>query len=93
VGTAHRSVGQIDPHRLYATYFEGDASEGLEPDNEARDLWLKRILPADRVHPGNKKDNFWEMGDTGPCGPCSEIHFDRTPSGSRGLVNADDHRT
>jgi alanyl-tRNA synthetase/REP element-mobilizing transposase RayT len=85
-------VWQIDPQRLHATYFEGDASEGLEPDNEARDLWLK-ILPPERVHPGNKKDNFWEMGDTGPCGPCSEIHIDLTPELSGGnLVNADDHR-
>jgi alanyl-tRNA synthetase len=76
-------VWQIDPQRLHATYFEGDASEGLEPDNEARDLWLK-ILPPERVHPGNKKDNFWEMGDTGPCGPCSEIHIDLTPDFSGG---------
>ncbi|MEZ6192198.1 MAG: alanine--tRNA ligase [Phycisphaerales bacterium] len=82
-------VWKIDPKRLHATYFEGDASEGLEPDLEARDLWLKH-LPADHVHPGNKKDNFWEMGDTGPCGPCSELHYDRTPdcSGAK-LVNAD----
>ena len=83
------NVWGIDPKRLHATYFEGDAAEGLEPDLEARDLWLKH-LPADHVHPGNKKDNFWEMGDTGPCGPCSEIHYDRTPdlSGAK-LVNAD----
>ncbi len=79
----------IDPKRLHATYFEGDASEGLEPDLEARDLWLKH-LPPGHVHPGNKKDNFWEMGDTGPCGPCSELHYDRTDD-FRGasLVNAD----
>jgi alanyl-tRNA synthetase len=83
------NVWQIDPERLHATYFEGDASEGLEPDTESRDLWLN-YLPAERVHPGNKKDNFWEMGDTGPCGPCSEVHYDRTPdkSGAK-LVNAD----
>jgi len=68
----------LDPSRLYATYFEGDESEGLEPDHEARDLWLKH-LPADHVLPGNKKDNFWEMGDTGPCGPCSELHYDGRP--------------
>ncbi|HRX85241.1 MAG TPA: alanine--tRNA ligase-related protein, partial [Phycisphaerae bacterium] len=85
-------VWKIDPQRLHATYFEGDADDGLAPDAEARDLWLK-ILPAERVHPGNKKDNFWEMGDTGPCGPCSEIHIDLTPDKSGGaLVNAGDHR-
>ncbi|HPF37812.1 MAG TPA: alanine--tRNA ligase [Phycisphaerae bacterium] len=86
------SVWGIDGSRLHATYFEGDPAEGLEPDNEARDLWLK-ILPPERVHPGNKKDNFWEMGDTGPCGPCSEIHIDLTPDKSGGpLVNAGDAR-
>ena len=82
-------VWGIDKDRLHATYFEGDASEGLEPDLEARDLWLQ-YLPADHVHPGNKKDNFWEMGDTGPCGPCTEIHFDRSPGKNAGhMVNAD----
>ncbi len=79
----------IDPERLHATYFEGDEKEGLEPDLEARDLWLQ-YLPESRVHPGNKKDNFWEMGDTGPCGPCSELHYDRSPDKSgAALVNAD----
>ena len=83
----------LDPERLHATYFEGDESEGLEPDLEARDLWLKH-LPAEHVHPGNKKDNFWEMGDTGPCGPCSELHYDRSPDKSGGsLVNADGQDT
>jgi alanyl-tRNA synthetase len=82
----------IDPTRLHATYFQGDESEGLAPDNEARDLWLQ-YLPKERVHPGNKKDNFWEMGDTGPCGPCSEIHIDRTPRKDGGsLVNGGDAR-
>ncbi len=77
----------LDPTRLHATYFEGDAAEGLREDVEARELWLS-LLPADRVHPGNKKDNFWEMGETGPCGPCSEIHYDRTPDKTGGpLVN------
>lgn len=86
------NVWGLDPNRLHATYFEGDVAEDLEPDEEARELWLK-YLPAERIHPGNKKDNFWEMGDTGPCGPCSEIHYDRTPdfSGAK-LVNADDPR-
>jgi len=80
----------LDGDRLHATYFEGDPAEGLDPDHEARDLWLK-YLPAERIHPGNKKDNFWEMGDTGPCGPCSEIHYDGTPGKVGGtLVNQDD---
>jgi alanyl-tRNA synthetase len=82
-------VWGIDPERLHATYFEGDQSEGLEPDLEAKELWLQ-YLPESRVHPGNKKDNFWEMGDTGPCGPCSELHYDRSPDKSgANLVNAD----
>ncbi|MFG0247332.1 MAG: alanine--tRNA ligase [Phycisphaeraceae bacterium JB051] len=82
-------VWGLDPNRLHATYFEGDASEGLEPDTEAKALWSK-FLPEDRIHPGNKKDNFWEMGDTGPCGPCSEIHYDGTPDFSGAAhVNAD----
>ncbi|MCH8968873.1 MAG: hypothetical protein IIA66_07130, partial [Planctomycetes bacterium] len=82
----------LEPDRLHATYFEGNAAEGLEPDDEARELWLK-ILPPERVHPGKKKDNFWEMGDTGPCGPCSEIHVDLTPDKSgASLVNAGDAR-
>ncbi len=86
------NIWKIDPQRLHATYFEGDASENLEPDLEARDLWLK-YLPENRVHPGNKKDNFWEMGDSGPCGPCSEIHYDGTPAMDGGkLVNAGDPR-
>ncbi len=83
-------VWGLEPMRLHATYFEGDESEGLEPDFEARDLWLE-LLPPERVHPGNKKDNFWEMGDTGPCGPCSELHYDGTADFSGAAkVNADD---
>ncbi|MGD9690259.1 MAG: alanine--tRNA ligase [Phycisphaerales bacterium] len=66
----------IPAHALYATYFGGHPASGLEPDIEARDLWL-RYLPKERVLSGSMKDNFWEMGDTGPCGPCSEIHVDR----------------
>eukprot|EP00456_Euglypha_rotunda_P073676 TRINITY_DN6716_c0_g1_i7.p1 TRINITY_DN6716_c0_g1~~TRINITY_DN6716_c0_g1_i7.p1 ORF type:complete len:273 (-),score=53.75 TRINITY_DN6716_c0_g1_i7:28-804(-) len=65
---------KIDPTRLYATYFGGEGK--LEPDLEAKKLWCQ-YLPEKRVLPFGMKDNFWEMGDTGPCGPCSEIHFDR----------------
>jgi len=74
--------------RLYATYFGGD--EKSEADLEAKALWL-RHLPEERVVPGNRKDNFWMMGDTGPCGPCSELHVDLTPEGNcgAGMVNAD----
>ncbi|MDE0888805.1 MAG: alanine--tRNA ligase [Phycisphaerales bacterium] len=83
-------VFEIDPTRLYATWFEGDQAQGLEPDHEARDLWLK-YLPADHVIPGNAKDNFWEMGETGPCGPCSEIHVDRIGGrNAAARVNQDD---
>jgi alanyl-tRNA synthetase len=75
------------PERLYATYFGGD--EKIAADAEAKELWLN-YLPADHVVPGNRKDNFWMMGDTGPCGPCSELHVDLTPAGNGGakLVNA-----
>ncbi len=75
------------PERLYATYFGGD--EKSEADIEAKALWGK-YLPADHIVPGNRKDNFWMMGDTGPCGPCSELHVDLTPNGDGGaaLVNA-----
>jgi len=65
----------IDPSRLYVTVFGGDAEDGLGKDMEAYDFW-KNILPEDRILSGSKKDNFWEMGDSGPCGPCSEIHAD-----------------
>lgn len=68
-------VLKLDPSRLYATVFEGFAPEGLERDNEAAGYWEKH-LPADHIINGNRHDNFWEMGDTGPCGPCSEIHID-----------------
>lgn len=68
-------VVKLDPNRLYATVFEGYAPEGLERDNEAAGIWEKH-LPASHIINGNRHDNFWEMGDTGPCGPCSEIHID-----------------
>ena len=85
-------VVKLDPERLYATVFEGAAAEGLERDNEAAKYWEEH-LPAERILNGNLKDNFWEMGDTGPCGPCSEIHIDlrsdeeRAALPGRNLVN------
>jgi hypothetical protein len=69
-------VYKMPGERLYATYFGGDASQGLPADDEAKNIWL-RFLPEERVLPFGCKDNFWEMGDQGPCGPCTEIHFDR----------------
>jgi len=68
-------VFKLDKDRIYVTVFEGDASENLEFDQEAYDFW-KRHIAEDRILRGNKKDNFWEMGEQGPCGPCSEIHID-----------------
>jgi alanyl-tRNA synthetase len=68
-------VIKLDKNRLYVTVFEGSPEEGLERDNEAAGYW-EQYLPKDRIINGNKHDNFWEMGDTGPCGPCSEIHID-----------------
>lgn len=81
----------LQPDRLYVTYFEGDTAGGLEPDLEAKQLWLDVGVPEDHILPGNMKDNFWEMGDQGPCGPCSEIHYDRIGGRNAAhLVNMDD---
>ena len=88
-------VLHIDPKDLYVTVFEGSKEEGLERDEEAAKFWLKHV-PADHIINGNKHDNFWEMGDTGPCGPCSEIHIDsrteeeKAKVPGRELVNKDD---
>lgn len=87
-------VLKLDPKRLYATVFEGSPEEGLQRDDEAAGYW-EQFLPKDHIINGNKKDNFWEMGDTGPCGPCSEIHIDlrsdeeRAKVSGRDLVNHD----
>ncbi len=75
----------LNPERLYATVFEGAPDENLERDNEAAEIWGKH-LPADHILNGNKHDNFWEMGDTGPCGPCSEIHIDLRSDEERAAV-------
>ena len=88
------SVLHLNPEDLYVTVFEGSPEEGLERDDEAASYWAKHV-PADHIINGNKHDNFWEMGDTGPCGPCTEIHVDsRTPEEKakmpgRELVNKD----
>ena len=82
-------VLKLDKDRLYVTVFEGSPTEGLDRDNEAADIWAKYIA-VDRIINGNKKDNFWEMGDTGPCGPCSEIHIDLRPDAERAQVNGRD---
>jgi alanyl-tRNA synthetase len=85
----------LDPTRLYVSIFEGDASDGLEPDHEAKDFWEKHIS-KDRILLFDKADNFWEMGETGPCGPCSEVHVDLRSDEDRKkvdgttLVNMDD---
>ncbi len=87
-------VLKLDPKDLYVTVFEGDQKEGLERDDEAAGYWAKHV-PADHIINGNKHDNFWEMGDTGPCGPCSEIHLDsrteeeKAAVPGRELVNKD----
>jgi alanyl-tRNA synthetase len=87
-------VWKLDKSRLHATVFEGDPEAGLARDDEAAEFWRTQTdIDPSHIHLGSKKDNFWMMGDTGPCGPCSEIHYDRTPdrSGSK-LVNKGDAR-
>ena len=79
-------VLKLDKDRLYVTVFEGYAPEGLERDDEAAAIW-EQFLPASRIINGNKKDNFWEMGDTGPCGPCSEIHIDIRDNDERAKID------
>ncbi|XP_011170505.1 alanine--tRNA ligase, cytoplasmic isoform X2 [Solenopsis invicta] len=84
-------VLKLPADRLYVTYFGGDMKSGLAPDDECKDLWLSLGIPASHVLPGNMKDNFWEMGETGPCGPCSELHYDRIGGREAAhLVNMDD---
>ena len=81
----------IDKDRLYVTYFGGDSQSGLSPDTECKEMWMALGVPESRILPGSMKDNFWEMGDTGPCGPCSEIHYDRIGGrDASSLVNMDD---
>lgn len=79
-------VYKIDKDRLYVTIFEGDTKENLDRDDEAFEEW-KKVISTDRILLGNKKDNFWEMGDTGPCGPCSEIHVDCRSKEERAAVD------
>jgi len=79
-------VYKLDKDRLYATVFEGSSEDGINADDEAREQW-KKYLPQERILNGNKKDNFWEMGDTGPCGPCSEIHVDIRSEKERAQVD------
>jgi alanyl-tRNA synthetase len=84
-------VYQIPSERLYVTYFAGNEALGLPADLEARDLWIAKGFAPERVLPYGMKENFWEMGESGPCGPCSEIHFDRIGDrDASALVNADD---
>ena len=82
-------VLKLNPERLYATVFEGSPAEGLDRDNEAAGYW-EQYLPKDHILNGNKHDNCWEMGDTGPCGPCSEIHIDLRSDEERAAVSGAD---
>jgi alanyl-tRNA synthetase len=88
--TLMTEVYGLPKDRLYVSYFEGSPAQNLAPDEETKQLWLKYV-PEDHIIRGNAKDNFWEMGDTGPCGPCTEIHFDRIGGRNAAhLVNKDD---
>jgi alanyl-tRNA synthetase len=82
-------VYKMDPARLYATVFEGDSEDGLEEDGEAKELW-RQWMPDNHILNGSKKDNFWEMGDSGPCGPCSEIHVDLRSDAERSNLSGAD---
>jgi alanyl-tRNA synthetase len=82
-------VLKLDPANLYATVFEGSPEEGIDRDNEAASYW-EQFLPKDHIINGNKHDNFWEMGDTGPCGPCSEIHIDLRPAAEKAQISGRD---
>ncbi|KAL0159948.1 hypothetical protein M9458_043673, partial [Cirrhinus mrigala] len=80
----------IPADRLYISYFSGDAANGLPADEETRQIWLSMGVRPDHVLPFGMKDNFWEMGETGPCGPCTEIHYDHIGNrNAASLVNAD----
>ncbi len=79
-------VFKLPADRIYATVYEGDATDGVAFDQEAYDMWSK-FLPADHILKGNKKDNFWEMGESGPCGPCSEVHFDLRDQSERAQLD------
>ncbi|KAH9600622.1 Threonyl/alanyl tRNA synthetase [Trypanosoma melophagium] len=84
------NVYKLPKDRLYVTYFEGNPENGIPADDEAKQIWLE-LVPPEQVIPGNAKDNFWEMGEVGPCGPCSEVHFDRIGGrNASALVNKDD---
>ena len=82
-------VYKIPKENLYVTIFEGDASENLERDQDAYDFW-KEYIDESRIINGNKKDNFWEMGEQGPCGPCSEIHVDLRSEDEKARVSGKD---
>ncbi|HCY25674.1 MAG TPA: alanine--tRNA ligase, partial [Cryomorphaceae bacterium] len=88
------NVYGLEKERLYVTVFGGDKADGLKRDNEAADIW-SAFIPSERIIDGSKKDNFWEMGESGPCGPCSEIHVDlrsekdRVAISGASLVNED----